>query len=164
VVAVSFAIPKSRIFARPSRVRKMFSGLRSRWMIPFSCAAALRHLQRRVDRAPRRERPAREPVAQRLALQQLADDVRPAGVASDVVDREQVGMVEHPDGARFLLEALQRLRVVGPDVGQHLDRDVAPEARVGGAIHHTHTAFADRTGNTVRPEHRLWLEGHGVGE
>ena len=34
------ASPKSRILTRPSRVRNRFSGLRSRWTIPFSCAAA----------------------------------------------------------------------------------------------------------------------------
>ena len=38
--AAGFAIPKSRIFTRPSRVMKMFSGFRSRWTIPRSCAAA----------------------------------------------------------------------------------------------------------------------------
>jgi hypothetical protein len=38
--AMSFAKPKSRIFTRPSFVRKMFSGLRSLWMIPWACAAA----------------------------------------------------------------------------------------------------------------------------
>ncbi len=37
---VSFARPKSRIFTRPSLVTKMFSGFRSRWTIPFPCAAA----------------------------------------------------------------------------------------------------------------------------
>ena len=37
---VSLASPKSRIFIRPSEVRKRFSGFRSRWTIPFSCAAA----------------------------------------------------------------------------------------------------------------------------
>ena len=37
---VSFARPKSRILTRPSLVRNRFSGFRSRWMIPFSCAAA----------------------------------------------------------------------------------------------------------------------------
>ena len=34
------ARPKSRILTRPSVVRKTFSGLRSRWMTPFACAAA----------------------------------------------------------------------------------------------------------------------------
>ena len=38
--SASFARPKSRIFARPSSMMKMFSGFRSRWTIPFSCAAA----------------------------------------------------------------------------------------------------------------------------
>ena len=37
---VSLARPKSRIFTRPSVVRKRFSGLRSRWTIPLRCAAA----------------------------------------------------------------------------------------------------------------------------
>jgi hypothetical protein len=33
--SVSFASPKSRIFARPSVVTKMLAGFRSRWTIPF---------------------------------------------------------------------------------------------------------------------------------
>ena len=34
------AMPKSRILARPSLVRKMFSGLMSRWITPILCAAS----------------------------------------------------------------------------------------------------------------------------
>ena len=34
--SVSFASPKSRIFARSSVVTKMFAGFKSRWRIPFS--------------------------------------------------------------------------------------------------------------------------------
>ena len=37
---VSFARPKSRIFTRPSLVTNRFSGFRSRWTMPLSCAAA----------------------------------------------------------------------------------------------------------------------------
>jgi hypothetical protein len=37
---LSRARPKSRILIRPSGVTRMFSGFRSRWTIPFSCAAA----------------------------------------------------------------------------------------------------------------------------
>ena len=37
---VSLARPKSRIFTRSSEVTNTFSGFRSRWTIPFSCAAA----------------------------------------------------------------------------------------------------------------------------
>lgn len=36
----SFTSPKSRIFTRPSRQTKMFSGFRSRWTTPLSCAPA----------------------------------------------------------------------------------------------------------------------------
>ena len=39
-VCVSLARPKSRILTRPSLVTKTFSGFRSRWTMPFSCAAA----------------------------------------------------------------------------------------------------------------------------
>ena len=39
VPSTSNARPKSRIFTRPSRARKMFSGLRSRCTIPRWCAA-----------------------------------------------------------------------------------------------------------------------------
>ena len=123
----------------------------------------LRDLQRGVDGAARRERAAREPVAQGLALKELADDVRPAAVMPDVVDRQEVRMVEHPGGARFLLEPLQLLLVAGGEVGQYFDRDVAPEARVFRTIDHAHAAFADDAGNAVRPEHRVWGEDHGLG-
>ena len=38
-VDANFANPKSRIFTRSSVVMKTFSGFRSRWTMPFSCAA-----------------------------------------------------------------------------------------------------------------------------
>ena len=38
VPANAFASPKSRSFTCPSGVTATFDGLRSRWMIPFSCA------------------------------------------------------------------------------------------------------------------------------
>src|SRR5262249_29215093 len=37
----NFANPKSRILTRPSLVTNRFSGFRSRWTTPFSCAAAM---------------------------------------------------------------------------------------------------------------------------
>ena len=97
--------------------------------------------------------PRSEPVAQRLAFQQLGDEIRIVlAVAADVVDREEVGMIEHPRGARFLFEAQQTLAVADGDVGQDLDRHVAPEARVPGAIHHAHAAFTDNSSDLVRAQ------------
>src|SRR5438045_2885443 len=40
---VSFARPKSRILTSPSFVTKRFSGFRSRWTIPLSCAVDVAH-------------------------------------------------------------------------------------------------------------------------
>ncbi len=40
VVSVSFASPKSRILTKPSREIIRFSGFKSRWTIPASCALA----------------------------------------------------------------------------------------------------------------------------
>ena len=52
-----------------------------------------------------------QPLAQRLALEQLRDDVRRAVVRADVVDREDVRMVQRRGRARFLLEAAQPIGV-----------------------------------------------------
>ncbi len=38
--SASFANPKSSTFTTPSRVIFTLAGFRSRWMIPFSCAAS----------------------------------------------------------------------------------------------------------------------------
>ena len=40
VPSIAFARPKSSIFTRPSGRTLIFAGLRSRWMIPCSCAAS----------------------------------------------------------------------------------------------------------------------------
>src|SRR5207248_4353963 len=100
--------------------------------------------------------------AERFALQQLAhQEWRPLGSA-DVVDRQQIGMIEHPRRARLLLESLQALFIAERDGGQNLDRDVASEASVGRAIDGAHTSLADPSGHPVRPEHRVFLEKHDL--
>jgi hypothetical protein len=157
---ISLARPKSRIFTWPSRVMKRFSGFRSRWMMPFA-------------RAPRRGRArsawrSRSPCAagsalpqsrpQRFAFQQLADDVVLIAFVADVVDRDDVRMVEHPRRARFLSRSGAALRVVREIAGEDLDRDVASEARVDGAIHLAHAARADLCGDPVRTELRAGNE------
>ena len=150
--AVSLARPKSRILTRPSRVTKTFSGFRSRWTMPLSCAAArpLRDLAGVVDGLAMRQRRCADARAQRLALEQLRDDVRRALVAADVVDGEDVGVIERAGGARLLLEAAQAVGVGRERRGQHLDGDVAAEARVARAIDLAHAAGADRSDDLVR--------------
>ena len=69
-------------------------------------------------------------------------------------------MVEHPGGARLLLEALQRFAVADRDVRQDLDGHVAAEARVARAVDHTHAALAEEADDAVWAEHRIGLESH----
>ena len=123
---------------------------------------AVRDLHRIVDRLARRKPATREHRAQRLALEQLLDDVRGvvASVRSDVVDRGDVRVIEHARGFRLLLEAAQAVRILREGGGQHLDRDLAPEARVLGAVHLAHSPGADLAEDFVGTELRAGGEGH----
>ena len=75
---------------------------------------AVRDLHRVVDRLALGELPAREHRPQRLALEQLLDDVgrAVAAIRPDVVDRGDVRVVEDAGGPGFLLEAAQAIRVL----------------------------------------------------
>ena len=53
-------------------------------------------------------------------------------------DRDDAGMIEGGQGLGLAAEALQAIRACGHPGGQHLERHVAPELRVGGAIHLAH--------------------------
>ena len=149
----SFARPKSRILTRPSFVTKTFSGFRSRWTMPFSCAAArpcgdLRWRSPRLRRGGKR--PPASSRAQRLAFEQLLHDVRRAVVLTDVVDRRDVRVVEDAGGFRLLLEAAQPVRVLREGRRQHLDRDLASEPRILRPIHLAHAPGADLAAGSRR--------------
>ena len=58
---------------------------------------ALREAQRTVS----------QPFAQRLAFQQLRNDIGRAVIFADIEDRKNVGMVQRGGRAGFLREALQ---------------------------------------------------------
>ncbi len=72
---------------------------------------ACRHGDPIFDRLSRHQRAVSEHVAQRLALQEFADDVRTALVRAGVVDGENVGVVQRGGGAGFLIEAAQAVSV-----------------------------------------------------
>ena len=74
------------------------------------CRQTVRDLQTDLDRLANPERTAIEALAQRLALQQLHDEIRRLGLHADVEHGENVGMIKRGDGARFLLEALHAHR------------------------------------------------------
>ena len=62
------------------------------------------------------------------------------------------GMVEGGDGAGFALEAGEPIGIARQLGGQHLERDVAAELRIGGAIHLAHAACAELVENSVVPK------------
>ena len=87
------ARPKSRIFTRPADVRKTLSGFRSRCTIPFACAAErepIGHRNTDLDGLSPGQTLSREPLAQRLAVEQLGDGEADSPCLADVVDRENV--------------------------------------------------------------------------
>ena len=100
-------------------------------------------LGRVVDRLARRQRRPVDPPAERLPFEQLGDDVGSAGVAADVVDREDVRMIEHPRRASFLLESSESIGIVGERGWEDFDRDVTREASVLRAINLAHASRTD---------------------
>jgi hypothetical protein len=156
------ARPKSRIFSSSPSVMKTFSGLRSRWMTPFACAAAsdLRAPQQRLAHV----QPVLEALAQRLSFEQLHDQVRHrrAGLRqlADVVQRAEVRVAERRQRARLALEPEAHLRIGPAMLGQDFDGHLAVQARVGGAEDVTHPAGADLGFHAVRPQSRTRLERH----
>jgi hypothetical protein len=78
-----------------------------------------RDLQAEVRRATRRQRTEIEHRPQRLAVQELRDDVG-RRVSADVEDSEHVRLGKRGDGPRFLLEAALPHRSLPNDVGRTL--------------------------------------------
>src|SRR5712692_9495030 len=88
-------------------------------------------------------------VLQRLPFQKLHDDEGPAFIFADVVDGADVGVVEGGGGARFALEALERLAIARKLLGQKLQGDAAAEARVFGLVNHAHAAAPELLNDAI---------------
>ena len=69
-------------------------------------------------------------------------------------------MVELGQELRLALEAREALRVRGEGRGQDLDRDLALELRVGGAVDLAHAALAELGGDLVGAEAGSRAEAH----
>ncbi len=148
------ARPKSRSLT-PPRVSITLPGFRSRWTIPARCAAS----SACAIWAPRRRTsgsgsgPLARALRERLALDELEHHVVQLGAldrrAADVVDRADVRVVEGRDALRLALEARAELRVGREQRRQQLERHVAIEPRVAGAVDLAHPARAERSHDLV---------------
>ena len=109
----------------------------------------VRDLRGDPERLVDRDAPAREPLGQVLALHQLEREERHTVRLLEPVDGGDVRVVERGEQPRLAPEAREP-RGVLPHLGrQDLERHVAPELRVGGAVDLAHPARADRGGDAV---------------
>ena len=102
--------------------------------------------------SPRRIPCAGDERIKGLPGHELHDDEVDALGGLDLVDGDDVGVVESGDRARLLLEAGAAGLVRQPVCRQDLDRDLAAEARVAGAVDLAHASRAERGDHLVRPE------------
>ena len=81
---------------------------------------------------------------ERAALDHFHGQEQDSVTFLDRIDRDDVGVVQGCSGAGFLLEPAKSLGIVGKCRRQHLDGDVAAEARITGAVHLAHPAGAEQ--------------------
>jgi hypothetical protein len=105
-----------------------------------------------VDRAAGVHRPVLQGLAQVGAVDQAHVDVEPAVDLAEVVDRDDVGLAQPGRDAGLAAEPAGVLRVVGQDLREELDGDVALVAGVVREVDLAHAAGAQQHLQPVVPE------------
>ena len=72
-------------------------------------------------------------------------------------------MVQGSEDRGLALETGEPLRILRQPPRQHLERDVAMESGVAGAIHLAHSAFAELGDDVIRPDMRAIMSASSVG-
>src|SRR5579885_2997960 len=78
--------------------------------------------------------PIRKTLAQRMALQELRNNIRSAVVHTDVINGHDIGMAESGGRARLLFKPAQTVAVLGERRLENFYRDIAPQTVVTGAV------------------------------
>jgi hypothetical protein len=107
-------------------------------------------------------RTLRNPVSQRRAFDQLQGQRLHAGRFFKAVDATDVWMVQRGEHLGFALKAGEAIRIRREGLGQNLQRDVAIELRVAGAIHLSHPARPKERDDLVGAETGARRKGHGM--
>ena len=118
------------------------------------CSQPMCDLQGIVQSLAHRDRPAPQPLPQRLSLQQLGHYIRRAFTCSNVEDRQNIGMIQRSGCQGLLLKTAQPVGVQRKRLRQHLDRNFTLETGVAGAIHLAHASRAQRRDNFIGTESR----------
>ncbi len=117
------------------------------------------HPDRDRNRLVDLHRPAPEPLAQGLAVEQLHGDEDRAGVVADVEDLADRRMAHAGRHAGLTFEALPGGRISGGR--DRLDGHRAAEALVAGGIHDAHAALSDLADHVVVADARGRFGGRG---
>ena len=75
------------------------------------------------------------------------------------INRPDVRVVERGEHLRFALETGEAIRITGEGIGQDLQRDLAIQLGIPGAIHLAHAARPEGGENLVRAEADAGLQG-----
>ena len=112
---VAFARPKSSTFTVPAAVSLMFAGLRSRWMIPFSCAASSASAIWRASTSASStgNGAAGKTLGEGRALDQLHYDGVAAACDFEAVDGGDIRMVQRREQPRLALQPRDPIEIVG---------------------------------------------------
>ena len=147
----ALASPKSRTLTLPSGVTLTFAGFRSRWTMPFSWASsrASAICLAMASASSTGIAPALQPLGEVLSLDELEDEEELPVRLLEPVDGGDARVVERREELRLAPEAGEALGVLRELGGEHLEGHLAPELRVGGAVHLAHPAGADRGGDPV---------------
>ena len=133
-------------------------------MMPAPCAASSASATCRANgqRVFERDPATREALRQVFPFDQFHDERGGTAAVLDAVDVGNVRMIERRENLGFTLEPHQALRIGGHAGGQHLDRNVALQARIAGAIHLTHPTRADRRFDAIGADARARRQRHGA--
>jgi hypothetical protein len=117
-------------------------------------------LSRDRQRVGERHRSLRDSIGERLPANELQHKRVHGAAVVEAVDVADVGVAERGEELRFATEAGEPLAVGGKRLRQNLERDVAIEFGVAGAIDLAHAARANQRDDLVRAERRAGRERH----
>jgi hypothetical protein len=109
-----------------------------------------------------RQRTVLQAVGERGPFDQLHDERAHAARFLQAEDRRDVRVMQLRQHLGFALEASEPLGVLRERLGENLDRDLAPQLRIGRAIDLAHPPFAEVAADLIRPKPRSERQAHGL--
>ena len=111
-------------------------------------------LPRDRQRLAQRNWPLRDPIGERRTFDEFHGERLDAAALFKPVKSGNVGVIERREHFCFALKTREPIRIRRHRTGQHLQRDLALQPRVGCAIDLAHTADADLLVDFVRSDPR----------